>query len=107
MPIDNAVLLQVDITAIVGIFIFLTIEELALGKAGYQQRRIRWFHTSFLVIPFAVSALAILIEDNWSTSFVLKGVQQHVDIPKWAAIAGFAYILIVFVFILGKMPKAK
>jgi hypothetical protein len=87
--LDNAALLQVDITAKVGIFIFLTIEELALGPTRDQRRRTRWLFTPILAIPFAVSALVILIEDNWSSNCIVKWVQNYANIPMISAIRRF------------------
>jgi hypothetical protein len=83
MAIDTSTLLQVDATAIVGIFIFLTIQSFSYNTSEYQQTRTRLFLTSFLVVPFAISALAILVEDNWN---IEKEINECVNIPKVAAI---------------------
>jgi hypothetical protein len=100
MVIDNATLLQVDITAIVGTFIFLTIQQLSAARAW-------WFVTAFLVIPFTVSAMAILIEDIWASEYVIEVVQQHANIPSIAALAGLFYIFIIFGYILHKTRNGK
>ena len=99
--IDNATLLQVDITAIVGIFIFLTIQQLTSGA------RVWSFVTAFLVIPFTVSAIAILIESIWASEYLIKVVQQNVNIPGVSALTGFFYILIIFVYIFHKTRSKK
>jgi hypothetical protein len=98
MTIDSATLLQVDATVIVGIFIFLTIQAMTHLRGV----------TALLIIPFAASALAILVEDTWPTNYIVKWVQQEIDIPRWGAIAGFGYILVFFVgvFINPKFKKS-
>lgn len=106
--IDYATLLQVDITAIVGTFIFLTVVGLARTQYELQQKKAWWILTSFLVISFAISRAAILIEDIWATNDIIKTVREQVDIPRIFALAGFLYILMVFIGIMRLMwPKKK
>lgn len=98
--VDNATLLQVDITAIVGVFIFLTIAQL-VPSAG----RPWWGLTAVLVIPFALSALAILAEDIWSTEYVMRVVAYNFRLPEAFALLGFGLIFIMFFYIFRKITK--
>lgn len=100
--IDYPTLLQVDITAIVGTFIFLTIAGVARNPL---QGRAWFFLTSFLVIPFAISGAAILVEDIWDSSPEVKALKEYADIPRVFALAGFLYILIVFIGIMRLLSK--
>jgi hypothetical protein len=107
MPIDNAVLLQVDVTAIVGIFIFLTLQGVTVrgSQSALMQQRPWFFATSFLVIPFTVSAMAILIEYIWASEDIIRIIQQHSNIPAVTALGGFLYILLLFSFIAYKLER--
>ena len=99
MVIGNAILLQVDITAIVGIFIFVTIAQVKM-----QEQKALLLLTSILVIPFAVSALFILIEDFLLSEYFVT-LLKKLSIPMWGAISGFAYIILVFGYIFVKQLK--
>jgi hypothetical protein len=86
--IDNATLLQVDVTAIVGIFIFLTLKQLSHDQSDRMGALLLWRLTFAAVLPFAISALFILYDafypypEDWG--------------PKVFAMIGFAYILVIF-----------
>ena len=86
--IDNATLLQVDATAIVGILIFLTLRQLSSGQPNPKGTLLLWHLTFAAVLPFALSAIFILYNafypdpTDWA--------------PKLFAMLGFLYILIVF-----------
>ena len=107
MVIDNATLLQVDTTAIVGIFIFLTLQrfgqkEFNIGQGvSIRQPESMLIITSILVIPFAFSAMAILVGETYPNNPTVKYiVQQGLGISRNSAIIGFGYILFVFVYVL-------
>lgn len=90
MSIDNATLIQADITAIIGVIIFLTLQGVkpaADSTTKYKQRR-AWFGlTAVLVIPFALSALTILIEDSWYRGN--EDAQESSHLAKIFAAVGF------------------
>lgn len=96
MVIDNATLLQVDTTAIVGIFIFLTLEQLANARRPWM------VVTAILVIPFAVSTMLILIDETWFTG---NGELSHAS--RVLAIGGFGYILFIFGYVLLRFGSQK
>ena len=97
MVIDNATLLQADTTAIVGIFIFLTLQGFG-QKLNLEQQKSRLVMTSLLVIPFAFSAIAILIGEIHSDNPIVRDtVQQNLQISRYAAMIGFCFVLFVFI----------
>ena len=89
MIIDNADLLQVDITAVLGILIFLTIGQRA------AERRYFTVTTAFMVIPFAISGLIVLVDDTWLGS-------NYLDEARFMAALGFLLIILYFGIIIAK-----
>jgi hypothetical protein len=100
MSIDDATLLQVNATVIVGVFILLTLRQLAHIKGGNVGPDTAtttnipiWGRLTFaLVLPFAISAFFILIEDAWPTILTFDTAS------KIFAIVGFVYIIILFFY---------
>lgn len=94
MPIDNAVLLQMDVTAIFGISIFLTVHQHIVGRKveTSEIERETWVvMVSTILIPFAASAMIILIGSISSTEvFALT-------IASILAIIGFIILLLFFI----------
>jgi hypothetical protein len=101
--IDNAALLQVDITAIVGVFIFLTIAQVMPSTS----RPAWWGLTSLIVVPFSLSAMAILVEDVMSTEYVMRVIAYNVRFPELLALFGFIIIFIMFFYIYRNLGKGK
>ena len=84
-----------------GIFIFLIIQSLGNRPLTVKQQNLNWVFVSITVIPFAVSAIAILMEDAYPDIHAVKFMQEQVNLPKAAAIAGFVYILLTFIGIIA------
>lgn len=94
--IDNATLLQVDITAIVGVLIFLTLQRSGgkIERSG-EINPMEFNPTGItyaLVLPFAISGIFILVSDLLPTP-TFKDL--NADFAKWMSIFGFAYIAAV------------
>ena len=100
--IDIPTLLQVDITAIVGIFIFLTVAQFWPSAAR------PWLTlASLLVIPFALSALTILVEDIWSSEYIIRVIAYNFNLPKIFAFVGFLLIFVVFYGLYRNLKSLK
>ena len=67
-----------DVTAVLGILIFLTIGQLA------PERRHFTITTAFMVIPFAISGLIILVDDSWLGSKYLDQARFMADLRIFA-----------------------
>jgi hypothetical protein len=102
MPIDDITLLQVNTTAIIGIFIFLTLGRLSRNQPEHTTDFTRWGLTFALLIPFAASALSIMIKDT------VPYAESHIgNLPNILTMVGFAYIIVVFTLIYFIMRTAS
>ena len=88
MVIDNAVLLQVDVTAVLGLLIFLTI-----GQRATERRELS-YSTAGMVIPFAISALMVLVDDTWMGNV-------NFFVSRFFTALGFFLILLYFGLIIA------
>lgn len=117
MPIDNAVLLQVDVTAIFGIFVFLTVRQHLVPdipiepakpqfdddadkdfrlKSRESMARAMWtLITTFLLMPFAASSMIILLNYILSDYFSVEVFALAIA-PSILAFIGFSFILGLF-----------
>jgi hypothetical protein len=87
--IDDGTLLQVDATAIVGIFIFLTLRQLlSYGHSDPKSTLLLWRLTFIGVLPFAISAILILL----NTFYPFREDAG----PRVFTLLGFLYILAIF-----------
>jgi hypothetical protein len=93
ISISNTTLLTVDVTAILGILIFLTIGQRAAERKEWT------FLTASLVIPFTISALMILVDD-----MRLQMDEEDVNFFNARAFTalGFALIILQFGLVLIK-----
>jgi hypothetical protein len=101
--VDNAALLQVDIAAIVGVLIFLTISSVVRP----HERPPWWILTSLLVTPFAFSAMVILLEDIFASEYIMRVVAYNINIPEASAFLGFLLIFGFFVGVYRTMRKSQ
>ena len=56
---------------------------------------------------FCDSAIAILIQDIWSTEYLMRLVDYNTNIPEVFALVGFIYFFVVFGYILLKLRERK
>jgi hypothetical protein len=92
MTIDDTVLLQVNATVMVGIFIFLTIRGLIPDRPIDLRQSKAWLMViSILVIPFAESAMLILLD---------TGNGELSRLARIVTSGGFGYILLLFLAVI-------
>jgi hypothetical protein len=77
MTIDNATLLQVDVTALVGVLLFLTLQGFGGKVFTTKQRHGMIFLTSVLVVPFSFSASAILVDETFPEHPAVKYIYRQ------------------------------
>ncbi len=101
--VDNAALLQVDIAAIVGVLVFLTISQIVRPA----DRPPWWILTSLLVTPFAFSAMVILLEDAFANEYIVRVIAYNFNLPEASALLGFLLIFGFFVGVYRTMRKQQ